>query len=107
MGLSDANAIPRRFAFLKTLTWAVLDAAKQSVGLNPVYIPSGAPPGQVAGLTAVGFLDNLTKLVKNKECVEFPSFYLTDVQRLSRDWINEVCWFQRAKQQCPVRCIIS
>lgn len=51
------------FGLLKTIVFALADALKQYVGLQPVYIPAAGPPGTAAVLTAEGTLDGFVGVV--------------------------------------------
>jgi hypothetical protein len=67
-----AGVAPRptlNYNFIKTLVFALVDVVKQSVGLQPLYIPAAAPPGTVGGLTAPGSEEGLAGICDKRESV--------------------------------------
>jgi hypothetical protein len=53
---------PLNASFIKTALLAIADPVKQALRMGPIYIPAGADPGTVGGLTSPGSKDGLLSL---------------------------------------------
>jgi len=56
---------------VKTAIYALIDPVKRLLGMDPVYIPAAASPGQVGGLTAKGTMEGLMALAQDSS--EYPN----------------------------------
>jgi len=63
--------IKYNLGFVKTVILLLADVLKQSLGMEPVYIPAAANPGEVGALTAEGAMTGLVSIAP--EAQDYPN----------------------------------